>query len=155
MMISTRRLLLSGALASLMLSACSKELVVEVELLEPCNQMPVRSVDFLRFEPRGEGVDSEGLTTIQKVSDGATAPVKIPLAEDFHMVVTGHIGSFDSRVEAIGVSQRVNLSVADEYVKLRIPFATVDSFYKTTSLVSTPTSECSALRVARLGAGCR
>lgn len=134
----------------LFLCGCGSAAEVDVQLLDPCNQEAVESVDFLRFEPRGTGVDSMGLATIQMVSDGATQPIPLPLVPDFQLVATGHVGSFDQPASAIGVSSEYDLTSLDGPISIRLPFALVDNFYKTTSLAE-PT-ECTSLAVARYGA---
>ncbi len=141
-----RRLSLSLILAT----ACGSSVQIDVQLVDPCNQEAVKSVDFLKFEPRGTGVDSVGLTTIQMVGDGATQEIPIPLVADFQLVATGHVGSFEEPAAAIGVSPRYDLTTAKDRVSIRLPFALVDNFYKTTSL-DDPT-ECTALTNSRYGA---
>lgn len=144
-----RRILsLSPALA--LTVACGSPVAVDISLVDPCNQDAVATMDFLRFEPRGAGIDSVGLSTIQAVADGATQPIELPLAEDFQLVVTGHRGSFDAPVSGIGVSPRTDLARASDAVSIQIPFALVDSFYKTTSLGDPDT--CTDLQVGRYGA---
>jgi hypothetical protein len=137
-------------LALLFAVGCGSGLSIDVELVDPCNQEAVQSVNFLKFEPRGTGVDSEGLTTIQAVEDGATLPIPIPLVSDFQLVATGHVGDFDAPPEAIGVSAKYDLTSADGVVDIRLPFALIDEFYKTTSLED-PTA-CTTLSHARYGA---
>jgi hypothetical protein len=83
------------AFVLMLATACSSAVEVDVELVDPCNQEAVTSVDFLKFEPRGSGVDSAGLTTIQAVGDGSTQAIPIPLVADFQLVATGHQGSFE------------------------------------------------------------
>jgi hypothetical protein len=139
------------ALSMMFLVGCGKEIQISVNLIDPCNQAAVDSVDFLRFEPRGEDVDSDGLATIQMVSDGQTNPIPIPLVADFHLVATGHVGSFDEPPSAIGVSAKYDLTSAEGVVDIKLPFALVDQFYKTTSLNTDPT-ECTTMAAPRYGA---
>ena len=84
------------------------------------------SVDFIRVEPRGEGIDSAGLTTVQNVDDGGTLPIEIPLTSNFQIVATGHLGDFTNPVEAIGVSAETDLTTVEGTVTIRVPFAKVD-----------------------------
>lgn len=137
-------LLLSG------LAACSSPVDINVSLVDPCNQNAVDTMDFLRFEPRGEGIDSVGLATTQAQGDGATPVIQIPLVDNFQLVVTGHRGSFDEPASGIGISSEVDLAAASGEVNIKVPFSLVNSFYKTTDL-STPT-ECTDLKVGRYGA---
>ncbi len=130
-------------------AGCAKPVEVKVEIIDPCNRQVLDSVDFLKFEPRGEGIDSVGLTTIQQVSQRNTQPVEIPLAADFHLVVTGHRGDFQNQPSAIGVSAKQDLSDTDT-IDIKVPFAEVDDFYRTTSL--TPGGECTTPLIARYGA---
>lgn len=141
------RLLLSS---SLLLAACGSPLEVKVSLVDPCNQSAVDTMDFLRMEPRGDGIDSLGLSTTQATDDRSTPAIEIPLVEDFQLVVTGHRGNFDEPASGIGVSSKVDLSNASGAVDIQVPFALVNSFYKTTSL-GDPT-ECTDLKVGRFGA---
>lgn len=143
------RAALLGSVAGL--SACSSPVEVDVQIVNPCNNDVLDSVDFLRFEPRGTNLDSDGLSTIVDVADRQLgAPIAIPLVEDFRLVVTGHKGSPDAPIAAIGVSAAHDLTGAEETVPIRVPFALVDSFYRTTNL-SEPDS-CSSLQVTRFGA---
>ena len=129
---------------------CGSSVSVDVELVDPCNQEAVQSVQFLKFEPRGTGVDSAGLTTIQAVEDATTQAIPIPLVADFHLVATGHVGGFEEPASAIGVSAKYDLTSVDGVVNIRLPFARINEFYKTTSL-DDPTA-CTTLSHARYGA---
>lgn len=131
-------------------AACGSPVDVRVSLVDPCNQNAVDTMDFLRFEPRGEGIDSLGLSTTQAKDDRATPAIEIPLVEDFQLVVTGHRGNFDEPASGIGVSAKTNLAAASGEVDIQVPFALVNSFYKTTSL-GDPT-QCTDLRQGRFGA---
>lgn len=131
-------------------AACGSPVDVRVSLVDPCNQSAVDTMDFLRFEPRGDGIDSTGLATIQATDDRAAPAIEIPLAEDFQLVVTGHRGDPLAEVSGIGVSAMTNLSSTSGQVDIQVPFALVNSFYKTTSL-GDPT-QCTDLQVGRYGA---
>lgn len=140
---------LSAALAGLW--ACSSPVEVDVQIVNPCDADVIDEVDFLRFEPRGTDIDSEGLSTIVDVTDRALAePIAIPLTTDFRLVVTGHKGDPDSPIAAIGVSAATDLTAGEGIVPIRVPFALVDSFYRTTDLTDPET--CSGLAVTRFGA---
>ena len=130
-------------------SSCAQPRVLDVALVNPCNQDALREVDFLRFEPRGEDVDSTGLTFIQRVADGAALPRTIPPTRDFQMVVTGHRTSIDTPPAGIGVSRRVDLTAADGTVSLRVPFALVDRYHQTTDLADAKL--CTTMSTARYG----
>ena len=133
----------------LVVTGCSSPVEIEVSLVTPCNQDAIRAVDFLRFEPRGTDIDSTGLTAIQKVSESVSTPIPVPLARDFHLVVTGHRTSFDSAPAAIGVSQPADLSGAEGVVTLQVPFALIDRYYQTTDLADP--EKCTTLGTARYG----
>lgn len=135
--------------AALGAAGCSSPILVDVQLVDPCNQDAIATVDFLRFEPRGATIDSEGLTTVQRVDDAAAQPIPIPLSSDFQLVVTGHRDSFNSPAAGIGVSGKYNLETASDAVSIRVPFALIDDFYKTTDLA---TDTCTALSEPRFGA---
>ncbi|MCA9554399.1 MAG: hypothetical protein KC933_30470 [Myxococcales bacterium] len=137
-------------MALALVTACSGPVEISVSLVDPCNQDAVATMDFLRFEPRGTDIDSVGLSTIQAQEDGTTQPIEIPLAEDFQLVVTGHRGSFDQAPSGIGVSARTDLTRASGAVDIQVPFALVNSFYKTTSLGDP--EQCTDLQVGRFGA---
>jgi hypothetical protein len=148
MMGMRRHLLFSSVVV--IAAGCSRTIDVSVALVDPCNQNAVASVDFLKLEPRGEGIDSTGLTTVVNVSMGSAPAIKIPLANDFQLIATGHKMSFDAPPSAIGVSAKKDLSNAKSRVSIRVPFALVDAFYKTTSLDEP--QNCSTLAVSRVGA---
>ncbi|MBI4817349.1 MAG: hypothetical protein HY791_13885 [Deltaproteobacteria bacterium] len=130
--------------------ACSSPVQVDVQLVNPCNRDVIDTVEFLKFQPRGQDIDSAGLTTITEVGDRQASPIEIPRARDFQLVATGHSGGFDTPPSAIGVSSIQDLSEAEDTVTIRVPFAAVDQFYRTTSL-ATP-EECTSMQVARYGA---
>ncbi|MCK6549024.1 kelch repeat-containing protein [Myxococcota bacterium] len=136
--------------AALLPAACTSAVDVDVQLVDPCNQSAVQMADFLKFEPRGEGIDSFGLSTTVDVASGSTPAIQIPLASDFQLVVTGFEGDLDGDPIAIGVSAKRDLTTAKDAVSIRVPFPLVDAFYKTTDL-ETP-GECSKLNVGRYGA---
>lgn len=144
------------ALGALVASGCSSTVDIGVEIVNPCNQDAVATVDYLKFEPRGEGIDTFGLTTIVDATSGSAPSINIPLASDFQLVVTGHRGDPDSAPVAIGVSAVRDLTGAQGQISIRVPFALVDTFYKTTDLEAVdsedPAGRCSALQVSRYGA---
>lgn len=144
----TLRSLCLGSVAGL--AACGSPVNIRVSLVDPCNQAAVDTMDFLRIEPRGEGIDSLGLSTTAAREDGTTPEIQIPLVEDFQLVVTGHRGAFDAPASGIGVSSKTNLAAAAGEVDIQVPFALVNSFYKTTSLGDP--EQCTDLRVGRYGA---
>jgi hypothetical protein len=131
-------------------AACSRSIDIAVKLVDPCNQDAVHMIDFLKLEPRGTGIDSTGLTTEVMVQQGSAPAIKIPLVSDFQLIATGHKMSFDAPPFAIGESAKKDLVNAKGTVTIKVPFALVDSFYKTTSLDSPQT--CSTLSIARDGA---
>ena len=135
-----------------MFLGCGSGPEIEVQLIDPCNQQAVSSVDWLRFEPRGDNVDSDGLATVEQRSEsgGQTSPIKIPLVSNFHLVATGHKDAFDAPPSAIGVSASYDLTTAKDRISIKLPFAMVDNFYKTTNLEDP--SQCTALKVPRYGA---
>lgn len=140
-----------GLLAAVLVAGCSPDPgVLDIEILNPCNQEAIQEVDFLRIEPRGTDVDSAGLSTVQQVENTTAPPIRMPAAQDFHVVVTGHRGDFNSPPAAIGVSGSIDLSAGEQQVSLQVPIALVDRFYKTTDLADPAT--CSQLSVPRYGA---
>ncbi len=144
------KLRIAPYICSLGLVGCTSSVGLDVKLVDPCNQEnTVNSVDFIRLQPRGEGINSDELTTTERVDSFSTQPVEIPLAPDFHMVATGHRPDFDSPASVMGVSGLTDLSQAKDSVSIKIPFALLDKFYKTTSL-DTP-DECTNLQVDRFG----
>lgn len=139
-------LLLAGVAAG----GCDRAVDIDVRLVNPCNQDAVSAVDFIKLEPRGTGIDSPGLTTEVATTEGAAAGIRVPLVRDFQLVATGHKRTFDAPAAAIGVSEKYDLTNASGTVSISVPFALVDTFYKTTSL--TAPSACSRLSRARYGA---
>jgi len=137
-------------IAACVLAACVEPLEITVEVLNPCNQQAIQEVDFLRFEPRGTGVDSAGLSTVQPVENTAAPPITIPLVEDFQLVVTGHKDDFRNAPSAIGLSARFDFHQAEDAQTVRVPFGLVDRFYRTTDLANPV--ECTQLTVPRYGA---
>ena len=127
---------------------CVSPVDVDISVVNPCNQQAIQEVDFLRFEPRGKNVDSNGLTVVQRTADNITPAIPIPLTTDFQLVVTGHRESFDNPAQAIGVSPRFDLSGAVSPVSIGVPFGLVDKFYRTTDLDDPVT--CSDMAVAPL-----
>ena len=91
MKLTTHKLAFICLSTSLVCSSCTDTLSIETRLVNPCNQAGLDQVDFLKFEPRGTGVDSQGLSSIQPVTAGASSEVPLPLVEDFSLVVTGHV----------------------------------------------------------------
>ncbi|MBI2376205.1 MAG: hypothetical protein HYV07_19585 [Deltaproteobacteria bacterium] len=136
--------------SALFLTACSSPVEVAVQLVNPCNRDVIDTVEFLKFEPRGQDIDSAGLTTITEVGDRAASPIEIPLTRNFQLVVTGHTGGFDTPPTAIGVSAIEDLSSAEDTVSLRVAFAGIDQFYRTTDLGAPET--CTEMQVPRYGA---
>jgi hypothetical protein len=146
------RMLSRLAWASPLLAAgCSSAIDIDVVLVDPCNQEAVGTMDFLRFVPRGEGLDSEAFTTVYGLDDTGFEPIRLPLVRDFTMLATGHRSAFDAPAAAIGVSAARDLTNADAAVTIRIPFALIDSFYRTTDLAGEK-AECTGLKVDRFGA---
>lgn len=135
-------------------AACSSPLEIDVQLVDPCNQEAVTSVDFVRLEPRGEGLESEQLATIERVEAVETGPIELPLVSNFQLVATGHRGSFDAPPSALGVSAEVDLTEATGTLTLQVPFSLLGQFYRTTNLTAPAdaTDRCSALRQDRFGA---
>ena len=131
-------------------AGCVSPIDVDIAVVNPCNQQAIQEVDFLRFEPRGTNVDSNGLTVVQRVADNVTPAIPIPLTNDFQLVVTGHRESFDNPPQAIGVSPRFDLSGAEQAVSIGVPFGLVDRFYRTTDVQDPIT--CTNMAVARYGA---
>lgn len=142
-----RKLSLSTLLFSI---GCSSTVEVNVQIVDPCNQDAVQEMAYLRLEPRGDGIDSAGLSTIVEVAQAAAPAIKIPLSSDFQLVASGFADDSFDDVRAIGVSAKRDLSNAEEAIDVRVPFALVDNFYKTTKLDDS--GECSTMNVARYGA---
>lgn len=140
--------------ASLLAGGCTSSLEVEIRLVDPCDQNAVTAVDFIRIEPRGTGLDSTQLTTIERVDAFETAPIDVPLVEDFTLVASGHRSSFDAPAAAIGVSSTIDLTQADDKVTLAVPFSLLGQFYRTTNLDAPREAQdrCSSLRQDRFGA---
>jgi hypothetical protein len=136
--------------ALLLSTACSSTVAVEVQIVDPCNQDAVQEMEYLRLEPRGDGIDSAGLSTIVEVGQASAPAIKIPLAADFQLVASGYSDDSFQDIRAIGVSAKRDLSNAEDTVEVRVPFALVDNFYKTTRLDDS--GECTQLTVARYGA---
>ncbi|MEQ8274515.1 MAG: hypothetical protein RMA76_45465 [Deltaproteobacteria bacterium] len=135
-------------------AACGGPVELDVEIVDPCNQAAVASVEFLKFTPRGDGID-EGFSTTYGINDSGIEPITVPLASDFSIVATGHNTGADGlpdfrETRAIGVSAEYDLTSAPGAVSIKVPFALVDSFYRTTSLDGEPT--CTELAVDRFGA---
>jgi len=137
------------ACGALLVAGCSGPVSIDVQLVNPCNQDAIGEVDFLRFEPQGQSIDSTGLTSIQRVSENSSTPIAIPLAADFRLVVTGHRDSFESAPAGLGVSSTTNLTTVEESVLLQIPFALIDRYYKTTNLADPVT--CTNMETSRYG----
>jgi hypothetical protein len=136
-------------LAVLFAGGCTKAIDVNVVLVDPCNQHAVASVDYIKLEPRGTGIDSAGLTTVVEVKQSSARGIKIPLAPDFQLIATGHKMDYNTPPAAIGESAKTDLRNQSNAVSIRVPFALVDSFYKTTQL-DAPT-QCTSLGTGRFG----
>ncbi|MEO1228406.1 MAG: kelch repeat-containing protein [Myxococcota bacterium] len=140
--------------------ACSEPVDVDVQLVDPCNQEALTTVDYLRFEPRGSGIDSFALSTVELVPGdapgGQAADIELPLAPDFQLLVTGHEGSIDADAppSALGLSSTVDLSAVESSVSIRLPMSRLGQFHRTTDLTASAeaTNRCSALARDRFGA---
>ena len=66
-------------LTAVVVVGCVSPIDVDIAVVNPCNQQALQEVDFLRFEPRGKNVDSNGLTVVQRVADNVTPAIPIPL----------------------------------------------------------------------------
>ena len=130
---------------------CSSSVEIDVSLVSPCNQDVISMMDFLRFTPRGDGLDSLAYETIEGVDSGSVRPISIPLVSNFSLGVTGHRGSHDAPASAIGASAPRDLSNARSAVTIKVPLAMVDSFYRTTDLAKAEPT-CTKLGVDRFGA---
>lgn len=132
-----------------MFAACSSPLEIDVKLVNPCSRPVLEEVQFLKFEPRGDGIDSVGLTRVEAIGSKAVDIPVVP-APDFQLVVTGLKDSFDGPAAAAGVSPEYDLVNAEGPVTITVPMAALDDFYKTTKLDKP--AECSQMAVARYGA---
>lgn len=141
-----------AAAVSLVLG-CSSPLEVEVRLVDPCDQAAVEAVDFVRLEPRGTGIDSGALGTIEHRSTLEAPPIEVPVAPDFQILASGHRDAFDAPAAAIGLSSPVDLTEADRRIEILVPFSLLGQFHRTT-LMSAPEASggCSALGQDRFGA---
>ncbi|MCC7385424.1 MAG: hypothetical protein IT384_26480 [Deltaproteobacteria bacterium] len=120
-----------------------------MQLVNPCNKNVLSEVEFLRFEPRGENIDSAGLARVEPVESKSTQ-IPVTPAANFRLVVTGIDGAFDGPVTAAGVSAEYDLVNAEGPLAIRVPMAPLDDFYRTTDLASPDT--CTSLQIARYGA---
>ncbi|MEL7369910.1 MAG: kelch repeat-containing protein, partial [Myxococcota bacterium] len=130
---------------------CSTPVEINVQLVEPCDQTSLSSVELLTFVPRGEGLDSAGLSATFEVSAGASRPLELPLVRDFQLIVEGYAdrASFEQQVlSGLGLSTVTDLSSVEERISIRVPFAETDRFHRTTRLDA---STCSTLSADRFG----
>ena len=137
-----------------LVTACGGPVEIDVQIVDPCNQDAVGSVEYLKFVPRGAGID-EGFATTYGIGDSGIEPIEVPLASDFSIVATGHGTGADGLpdfrdIRAIGVSAQYDLTTTSNAVSIKVPFALVDEFYRTTSLDDEPA--CTELSVDRFGA---
>ncbi len=133
------------------LGACSNPLEIEVRLVDPCDQEAVATVDFIRVEPRGEGIDGASLGTVEERGSFTTPPIDLPLAPDFQLVATGHRGSFDAPPSAFGLSAPVDLTAATGPVQIQVPLSLLGRFHRTTVLGAAE-PRCSSMVEDRFGA---
>lgn len=150
----SRRALRGAAVAATLLVGCSDSLEISVALVDPCNQEAVATVDYIGLEPRGTGIDSTALSTIEEVGAFSAPEIAVPLAPDFQLVATGHRGAFDAAATALGISAPVDLTEAEGAVSIQVPFSLLGQFYRTTnlSLPETDANRCSQLGTDRFGA---
>jgi len=134
------------------LFGCSDPVSVEVNIVQPCNQEPLKQLDYLRFVPMGQDIESRDLTSVYPVEKPLTSPIPLPLVGDFQLVVTGHRMDYTEPTAGIGVSPVIDLSLATPTapVNINVPFGLVDEFYKTTNLAE-PTT-CTEMKNPRYGA---
>ena len=149
-LVSRRNIQTTLSMGLCSLFACSEAPQIETTLINPCNQVGLDQVDFLRFEPRGTGIDSQGLSSIQTTDAKQSQGLVLPLVEDFSLLVTGHVGSHENPIAGIGWSIPNDTTTAREILSVKIPFALVDQFYRTTDLANP--INCTEMRVARTGA---
>lgn len=141
------------ALFLLASGACTPTLDIGVDLVNPCNQEALASVDIVRFEARGEGIGAEEIVTYEEVGSAATAPIEVPLAPDFQLVATGHRPNFDAPASALGLSAPVDLGAVDgDGVEISLPFSLLGRFYRTTDLESGDGKTCTRMAQDRFGA---
>lgn len=133
-----------------MLSACSEPIVIEINIVEPCNQKPLMQIDYLRFIPKGQDIDSDDLTSVYPVAKPFATPIPMPLAPDFQLLVTGHRETYSNPTAGIGISETTDLLDSAGSVSITVPFALIDEFYKTTDLANP--EKCTELNHPRMGA---
>lgn len=149
--------ILAGLTAGMLVTAgCSEPIEIDVRLVDPCNQDALTSVDFIRFEPRGSGLDSDALSTVELSGASETAPITVPLVPDFQLLATGHEGRPEDNPPpaALGLSSPIDLSAAENVISLQLPFSLLGRFHRTTDLTAPVESSnrCSALARDRFGA---
>jgi hypothetical protein len=130
--------------------ACAAPVEIDVQLVDPCDQDAIGAVEFLGFHPRGAGIQGAEFSRFERVDGAMTEPIPVPLADDFRLVVTGHVGDVESAPAGLGVSARTNLAEASGPVTIRVPFALVERFYSTTDLDAADT--CTRLQTPRYSA---
>ncbi len=136
-------------LPCLFLGACSSGVQVDIQIVDPCNQQAIETMDHLEIRARGDGLTDED-TSAAEVGAGSLEFAVPGLPADFHVVVAGYRGNDFGTPVGLGVSSPRDLGAADGKVSIRVPFALIDSFYKTTSLEAP--EECTAMQVDRSGA---
>jgi large repetitive protein len=143
-------LIIASLLASVLVAACSEPVSVEVNIVEPCNQMPLEQLDYLRFIPKGQDIDSQDLTSVYPVNKPFATPIPMPLAPDFQLLVTGHRETYSSPMAGIGMSPITDLMAGAGLISIDVPFALVDEFYRTTNFADS--AVCTEMENPRVGA---
>jgi len=137
-------------LALAMVTGCADPIAIQVNIVEPCNQESLKQIDYLRFIPRGQDIDSEDLTSVYPVGKPFATPIPLPLAPDFQMLITGHRETYSNPTAGIGLSDTTDLLASAASISIDVPFALVDEFYKTTELANS--ENCTELKNPRMGA---
>ena len=120
---------------ALSLVHCGVSKEIEVQVVDPCNQEAVGTMDFLEFRPIGTGIDSDQLSTIESVDAKMLGrPLEVPLTTDFQIAIIGRRERFDAPIAGLGVSWTIDLFQASDPVRLMVPFGLINRFYRTTEL---------------------
>lgn len=141
-------------LLSLAAIACGGPVEVDVQVVNPCNQDAIGSVEFLKFVPRG-GDLGDGFATTYGINDSGIEPIELPLVPDFSIFASGHPAGGDGlpdfrTTNALGISAKYDIVNSGGPIGVKIPFGLVDSFYRTTALEGD--ASCTDLGVDRFGA---
>ena len=138
---------------------CSSDVIqVEVTLVEPCNQSPLSSMQWLRLTAEGRNLAADAFDQTVATVDRSTGPIEVPLVEDFRLIARGYYDQAalaSTEPSGLGVSEPVDLTDATAPVSMRLPFAELNAFHRTGRSGGVGGSgrpaDCTSMRAGRFG----